>query len=137
MAAEKLELLMSRGKLLPHDAGLSYTECDSMEELSEEKLRKGISFFSRNFFSMFVSMLTGLLSLMYIETIASVLYTTNKSSSGVLSFQARQVKSILTPQAPVTSIDGRRWKFFVVQVCQAGFQNLNGSANRVLRGGKL
>ena len=87
MAAEKLELLMSRGKLLPHDAGLSNTECDSMEELSEEKLRKGISFFSRNFFSMFVSMLTGLLSLMYIETIASVLYTTNKSSSGVLSFQ--------------------------------------------------
>ena len=36
---------------------------------------------------MFVSMLTGLLSLMYIETIASVLDATKKSNSTTLSFQ--------------------------------------------------
>ena len=36
---------------------------------------------------MFVSMLTGLLSLMYIDTIATVLDATNKSNSPALSFQ--------------------------------------------------
>lgn len=87
MAAEKFELLMSRGRHLAHDEGLDEKENNSEEVIDEELLQTGISFFTHNFFSMFVSMLTGLLSLMYIETIASVLSATKKSSSGVLNFK--------------------------------------------------
>ena len=87
MAEERFELLMSKGKYLSHDEGLYNKNTYTEEEIDEEKLQRGISYFTQNFFSMFVSMLTGLLSLMYIETIALVLDATNKSSSGVLSFQ--------------------------------------------------
>ena len=87
MAAEKFELLLSRGRRLAHDEGLDKKESNSEEVIDEELLHAGISFFTHNFFSMFVSMLTGLLSLMYIETIASVLSATKKSSSGVLNFK--------------------------------------------------
>ena len=87
-ASEKFALLISRGKDLPHDHGVSdNTEAIPEARCNEEKLGKGISFFTRNFFSMFVSMLTGLLSLMYIDTIATVLDATNKSNSPALSFQ--------------------------------------------------
>jgi len=82
---------MSRGKDLSHDHGLFNNEMESdppePEEINEQKLKKGISFFNLNFFSMFVSMLTGLLSLMFIQTIASVLDATKKSNSGIRSFQ--------------------------------------------------
>ena len=88
-ASEKFELLITKGRHLPHDHGVANnsTENTSDDNVSEDKLEKGISFFNRNFFSMFVSMLTGLLSLMYIDTIARVLDATNKSNSPALSFQ--------------------------------------------------
>ena len=92
-ASEKFELLISKGKDLPHDHGVANinntTATTGTEDnvVSEDTLEKGISFFNRNFFSMFVSMLTGLLSLMYIHTIARVLDATNKSNSPALSFQ--------------------------------------------------
>ena len=88
-ASEKFELLISKGKHLPHDHGVANNSTENALEdnTSEDKLEKGISFFNRNFFSMFVSMLTGLLSLMYIDTIARVLDATNQSNSPELSFQ--------------------------------------------------
>jgi len=92
----KLDLLRSEGRKCPHDHGFkkseNQTHSDNWDNLSEVnnidilKLNKGISFFQQNFFSMFVSMLTGLLSLMYIESIAVVLDTTKKSNSAPLSF---------------------------------------------------
>ena len=84
-ASEKFELLISKGKHLSHDHGVSNNSIE--DNKSGDKLEKGISFFNRNFFSMFVSMLTGLLSLMYIDTIARVLDATNQSNSPELSFQ--------------------------------------------------
>jgi len=85
--ADKVNLLRTKGKNLDHDYGY---KCRSIEDDShnadEERLERGISFFQDNFFTMFVSMLTGLLSLMYIDSIAIVLHTTNKSNSRTLSF---------------------------------------------------
>jgi len=85
--ADKLNLLRTKGKNLDHDYGY---KCSSSEDgnynIDEEKLERGISFFHENFFTMFVSMLTGLLSLMYVDSIAIVLHTTNKSNSRTLSF---------------------------------------------------
>ena len=88
-ASEKFELLISSGKHLPHDHGVANNSTENVLEdtFNEDKLEKGISYFNRNFFSMFVSMLTGLLSLMYIDTIARVLDATNQSNSPALSFQ--------------------------------------------------
>ena len=82
-ASEKFELLISRGKHLSHDQGLSRlfsTENVLEETFCQEKLQKGISFFNRNFFSMIVSMMTGVLTLTYFNTIARVFDATNKSN---------------------------------------------------------
>jgi hypothetical protein len=49
-------------------------------------MAKGAQFFRRNYFSIFVSMLTGLLSLMYVETIVRVLHLTGRSHAPVLAF---------------------------------------------------
>ena len=49
-------------------------------------MAKGAQFFRRNYFSLFVSMLTGLLSLMYVETIVRVLHLTGRSHTPVLAF---------------------------------------------------
>jgi hypothetical protein len=49
-------------------------------------MAKGAQFFHRNYFSLFVSMLTGLLSLMYVETIVRVLHLTGRSHAPVLAF---------------------------------------------------
>ena len=38
-------------------------------KVDQERMEEGIAFFHKNFFSLFVSMLAGLLSLMYVETI--------------------------------------------------------------------
>jgi len=81
--SETINKLRSEGRTISHDAGFSKNTDD---DIDQEKLNQGISFLHRNFFSMFVSMLTGLLTLMYIETIAAVLYVTNKSNSSILSF---------------------------------------------------
>ena len=86
---DKLNLLKSKGKNLNHDYGYkgsNLIDDNSENHVDEDKLNRGISFFQENFFTMFVSMLTGLFTLMYVDTIAAVLYTTNKSNSPSLSF---------------------------------------------------
>jgi len=86
---DKLNLLRSKGKNLNHDYGYKSSNLiddNSENHVDEDKLNRGISFFQENFFTMFVSMLTGLFTLMYVDTIAAVLYTTNKSNSPSLSF---------------------------------------------------
>ena len=87
-ASEKFGLLMSRGKHLSLDHGLSSNSTENVleETFCQEKLEKGILFFKRNFFSIFVSMMTGQLSLVYIDTIVRVLDATNKRNSPALSF---------------------------------------------------
>jgi len=82
-AVRKLNLLRTEGRAQGHDEGLSQ---ERPGDFDIEKINKGIKFFGENFFSMFVNMLTGLLSLMYIEGIARVLHITNKSNTAPLSF---------------------------------------------------
>jgi len=90
----KLDMLRTEGRKVPHDHGYksehetkNYQQNNSdTYNIDVNKLNEGIYFFQQNFFSMFVSMLTGLLSLMYIESIAAVLHTTKKSNSAPLSF---------------------------------------------------
>eukprot|EP00092_Neocalanus_flemingeri_P024078 GFUD01026119.1.p1 GENE.GFUD01026119.1~~GFUD01026119.1.p1 ORF type:complete len:372 (-),score=51.24 GFUD01026119.1:124-1239(-) len=83
---DRMNLLLTKGPLLAHNIG--YMDGDKRNESFDDRLLKtGISFFHKNFFSMFVGMLTGLLSLMYIESISAVLSLTNKSSSPILAFQ--------------------------------------------------
>jgi len=82
-AARKLHLLRTEGRAQNHDAGLDQ---EWPGDIDIKKINKGIKFFSDNFFSMFVNMLTGLLSLMYVEGIARVLHITNRSSTAPLSF---------------------------------------------------
>ena len=59
---------------------------DTIEEFDHKRIAKGAQFFRRNYFSMFVSMLTGLLSLMYVETIVRVLHLTGRSHTPTLAF---------------------------------------------------
>jgi len=85
-AKDKMSLLLSTGPLLSHNVGDE--EENTKDAIVDEILiKKGISFFHKNFFSMFVCMLIGLLSLMYIESIAAVLYLTKKSGSPALAFK--------------------------------------------------
>ena len=67
-AARKLNLLRTVGRSQSHDEGLTQRATQRTEDGDEgemeddidiEKINKGIQFFSDNFFSMFVSMLTG------------------------------------------------------------------------------
>ena len=54
--SETINKLRSEGRTISHDAGFSKNTDD---DIDQEKLNQGISFLHRNFFSMFVSMLTG------------------------------------------------------------------------------
>ena len=78
--ARKLNLLRTVGRSQSHDDGLSQrapetTEDGDEEEMDDdidiEKINKGIKFFSDNFFSMFVNMLTGNRNLSRIWSISS------------------------------------------------------------------
>lgn len=55
-AARKLHLLRTEGRAQNHDAGLDQ---EWPGDIDIKKINKGIKFFSDNFFSMFVNMLTG------------------------------------------------------------------------------
>jgi hypothetical protein len=59
---------------------------EPLEEFDHARFSKGARFFRRNYFSMFVSMLTGLLSLMYVEPIVRVLHLTGRSHTPTLAF---------------------------------------------------
>ena len=84
-ANARLNLLRTDGRSVGHDEGVT-TRSEEEEDLDLARLQRGISYFRHNFFSMFVAMLTGLLTLMYVETIAAVLEATKRSGSAPLSF---------------------------------------------------
>ena len=85
-ANARLNLLRTEGRSAGHDEGVTTRSKEEEEELDLARLQRGISYFRHNFFSMFVAMLTGLLTLMYVETIAAVLEATKRSGSAPLSF---------------------------------------------------
>ena len=85
-ANARLNLLRTEGRSAGHDEGVTTRSEEEEEDLDLARLQRGISYFRHNFFSMFVAMLTGLLTLMYVETIAAVLEATKRSGSAPLSF---------------------------------------------------
>ena len=59
--ARKLNLLRTVGKSQNHDDGLTKSDPERTEDVIDiEKLDKGVKFFSDNFFSIFVNMLSGM-----------------------------------------------------------------------------
>ena len=80
----KFAKLISEGKKREHDNEL---EIDVETDLDVEKLDLGCSAFQNHFFSMFVTMLSGLLSLMYVPSIVKVLAKTGQSNTPELSFR--------------------------------------------------
>ena len=79
---ETFQKLDTDGRKQSHDNGL-----EELIEYDEKLLEIGCTVFKRHFFSMFVSMLAGLLSLMYIPTIVQVLQNTRESSTPERAFQ--------------------------------------------------
>jgi len=86
IAKGKVKLLLDKGSSEKHDLGLADTKKEP--SLAEEQLMEvGSAFFHANFFSLFVSMLTGLLSLMFVPGIVTILHFTGKSDTPTLSFR--------------------------------------------------
>lgn len=81
MAQEKYSQLIKDGKNTIHDSGIKPTE-----EFDEELVKQGCLAFHRHFFSVFVGMLAGLLSLMYVPSIVKVLDNTRQSITPEKSF---------------------------------------------------
>jgi len=88
-ARERLGRLLEEGKLLEHDKILTNTHerIDSDSDVDLDLVQEGVNYFQANYFSMFVCMMTGLLSLMYINSITVILHLTGKSSSPSLAYQ--------------------------------------------------
>lgn len=88
-ARERLGRLLHEGKLLEHDQGLTSTHDrrDRDGDVDLDMVQEGVNYFQANYFSMFVCMMTGLLSLMYINSITVILHLTGKSSSPSLAYQ--------------------------------------------------
>ena len=85
-ARDRLSSLLSQGQHLEHSlAAADLSEDD--EKIDQCLMQEGITYFQANFFSMFVCMMTGLLSLMYINSIAVILHLTGKSSSPIMAYQ--------------------------------------------------
>jgi len=82
---DRLAFLLSKGQSLPHD--LNTSDLSKDDKIDDSLMQEGVSYFQANFLSMFVCMLTGLLSLMYIKSVSVVLHLTGKSSSPSLSFR--------------------------------------------------
>ena len=96
-AHEKISLLLSEGLTNPWSrTDLEKFEIrknnnsgddDDDDKVDEKLAEEGARFFRGNFFSIFVSMLIGLWSLMFVSTIVRVLELTKKSHTPVLAFQ--------------------------------------------------
>ena len=84
-AEARLLQLVSQGKTLPHDVGRE--ESRKREEVDDRLYRAGSDFFHRHFFSMFVSMLAGLLTLMFLPGVVTILHLTQRSSSPTTAFR--------------------------------------------------
>ncbi len=83
-AERRVHLLMTKGKEIGHDPG----ETPGNEE--EEKavlMEEASKYFQRNLFSFFVSMLAGLVSLMYIPSVMKVLHTSGRVKTRLGSFK--------------------------------------------------
>ena len=87
MAEEKVQRLMSEARLVPFNMGdkEKEEEDEDLTGFDTELYSRGAGFFHDNFFSVFVSMLCGLISLLSMENIASVLYTTRRWGALVIS----------------------------------------------------
>jgi hypothetical protein len=90
-AVLKIERLLTEGRILGHDAYAK--DCPSEEVEDEVLLKRARVFFGRNMFCVFLSMLYGLVSLMYVPSIVRVLAATGKSDSKAGSF-ARYLNTI-------------------------------------------
>ena len=89
IAEGKLKLLLDKGSSQKHDLGLDEEDRKKEPSLAEEQLMVvGSNFFHDNFFSLFVCMLTGLLSLMFVPGIVTILHFTGKSDTPTLSFRS-------------------------------------------------
>ena len=85
-ADRKLRLLLDKGVREKHDIGLSKTPKE-LSEIKQKLIIEGGRFFQANFFSMFVCMLTGLLSLMFVPGIVTILHFTGRSGTPTLAFR--------------------------------------------------
>ena len=89
IAEGKLKLLLDKGSSQKHDLGLDEEDGKKEPSFAEEQLMVvGSAFFHANFFSLFVCMLTGLLSLMFVPGIVTILHFTGKSDTPTLSFRS-------------------------------------------------
>jgi len=91
-ADRKLRLLLDKGVREKHDIGLSKTPKE-LSEIKQKLIIEGGRFFQANFFSMFVCMLTGLLSLMFVPGIVTILHFTGRSGTPTLAFR-RYLKTL-------------------------------------------
>ena len=87
IAKGKVKLLLDKGNSQKHDLGLAETKKEP-SRVEEQLMVAGSAFFHANFFSLFVSMLTGLLSLMFVPGIVTILHFTGKSDTPTLSFRS-------------------------------------------------
>ena len=87
IAKGKVKLLLDKGSSQKHDLGLADTKKEP-SKAEEQLMVVGSAFFHANFFSLFVSMLTGLLSLMFVPGIVTILHFTGKSDTPTLSFRS-------------------------------------------------
>ena len=88
--ARKLNLLRTVGRSQSHDDGLTQRAPGTIEDGDEEemdddidieKINKGIKFFSDNFFSMFVNMLTGNNNIKYNRNLYRIWSTSSRNAS--------------------------------------------------------
>ena len=88
IAKGKVSLLLDKGVSQKHDLGLAGTKKEpSVDE--EQLMLVGSTFFNANFFSLFVCMLTGLLSLMFVPGIVTILHFTGRSDTPTLAFRSK------------------------------------------------
>ena len=80
-AKERYSQLITDGKNIAHDSGTK-----PVQEFNQDLIQQGCWAFQKHFFSMFVGMLTGLLSLMYVPSIVKVLDNTNQSGTSEKAF---------------------------------------------------
>ena len=88
IAEGKLKLLIEKGASQKHDLGLAEDRKKEPSLAEEQLMLVGSAFFHANFFSLFVCMLTGLLSLMFVPGIVTILHFTGKSDTPTLSFRS-------------------------------------------------
>ena len=81
LSLKRYHQLIQTSKKYSHDSGQPL-----LLQYDEKLLKQGCKAFSDNFFSMFVCMLTGLLSLMYVPSIVKVLHNTQESSTPEKTF---------------------------------------------------